>query len=108
MQKHYKEYKQKYLGSSDTASLTIRFFDKESESVCHELLTFVCDGDYDAYIVDENAKIGEHYKCVFDKAVKWLHIIDDFDVSFKTKANHVKIYRSGNYGCIVQVFGEWV
>lgn len=97
--RNYKQYTKEYLGYSDIASLTLRSPDKVS------ILNFGSDGDYHAYIVDENAKIGSHYTKVFE-CEHWLKIYYDDGILFDVMAKKFKIYRAGEFGCIIQVIGR--
>lgn len=94
--KSYKEYNRVYIGGSDCASLVLRAPEKV------QLLKFMEDGDYMAYLVDENAEIGAHYEKVFT-ATSWISIYDDNGLTFEANAEEINIYRAGNYGCIIQL-----
>lgn len=109
MEKFYKDYDAIYLGYSDIANITIRYcIDEEDyKGIQYKNIKFGEDGDYDAYLVDENAVIGEHYIEVENVAgCGWLQIIDDakkrFDCRFK---KGFKVFRAGNFGCILQILG---
>lgn len=97
--KHYKEFQKKYIGSSDIASLTIR----SGNNV--DMLHFDEDGEYRAYIITEPAEIGEHYNLVFE-GKHWIRIYDDDELTFHAKADVIKIYRAGEFGCIIQLLGN--
>lgn len=93
---HYKEYDKKYIGSSDIASLTLRFPGGVS------VLNFGEDGSYTAYVVDGKAELGEHYKQVL-QAKYWLKIYDDTDLVRELDGDTITIYRAGDFGCIIQI-----
>lgn len=99
--KNYKEYATKYLGDSDIACL-ILVGCSEKDGLQLDTLDFEEDGSYYAYIVDENARIGEHYTKVAE-FYHWLKIYDDFGLTFRVNAKKVIIYQAGAFGCIIQV-----
>lgn len=99
--KTYKEYPKKYLGSSDYAALTMVGC-KENTGLTSEILHFGEDGIYDAYFVDENAEIGNHYELIATFNY-WLKIYDDYNLTTSLSGSTINIYRAGNYGCIIQV-----
>lgn len=97
--KSYKDYPKMYLGSSDVASLTIR---TPWDAVP---LWFGQDGTYSAYIVDEYAEIGAHYQRVF-VGRDWVRIYDDTELTASFIGRLIKVYRAGEFGCIIQVIKE--
>ena len=101
--KNYKEYERKYIGGSDIAALVLVGCDENGAKT--QLLDFGGDNSYMAYIVDENAEIGAHYKEVATFNY-WLKIYDDHERTFSVYAKEIKIYRAGDYGCIIQIIGE--
>ncbi len=94
--KSYKEFDKTPIGVSDIASLIIR------SSGQLRRLDFGEDGAYNAYIVTEEAYIGEHYRLVFE-GTGWIKIYDDTTLSFSAQADTIRIYRSGAFGCIIQL-----
>lgn len=106
---NYKNYEKRYIGSSDFAALTLTGMRPTDEpGDCTGLKTFALhfggDGSYDAYICDGDAEIGAHYtlEATF---VGWLRIYDDDGLIRKFYADVIKIYRAGECGCIIQLFG---
>ena len=97
--KNYKDYLQTNIGYSDIASLTIR-----SCSIVAPL-DFGSDGDYRAYVVDSDTEIPNHYQLV-QNLEHWVHIFDDAELTFSAKADHIRIYRAGDFGCIIQLDGN--
>lgn len=97
--KNYKDYLQTNIGYSDIASLTIRSCGIVAP------LDFGSDGDYRAYVVDDNAEIPSHYQLV-QNLEHWVHIFDDAELTFSAKADHIRIYRAGDFGCIIQLDGN--
>lgn len=97
--KNYKDYPKQFIGESDIASLTLRSPGRL------EFLNFGEDGDYRAYIVDENAKIGEHYELELEFS-EWLTIYDDTELTFKARAEKINVYRAGDFGCIIQLINK--
>lgn len=60
------------------------------------------DGSYRAYMVTgADVEIGSHYEKV--AAFKgWLRIYDDDGKTFEKSAAEINVYRSGDFGCIIQ------
>jgi hypothetical protein len=104
MNKTYKDFKKEYIGSSDVAALTMVGY-QEGKGISAEILRFSEDGDYDAYIVEGAAEIGEHYTLVaeFDS---WLKIYDDDSLKLRADADIIKVYRAGQFGCIIQILNN--
>lgn len=69
------------------------------------VLSFVSDGAYSAYVVDSDAEIGSHYSKVatFNS---WMKIYDDDSMVCRFEGKKINIFRSGNFGCIVQVMNR--
>lgn len=101
--KNYKEYEEKFIGGSDIAALILVGCDENGLKTSH--LNFGEDGSYRAYIVDENAEIGAHYKKVADFKY-WFKIYDDHGLTYRVNAKEINIYRAGDFGCIIQVIGR--
>lgn len=97
--KSYREYEKHSIGASDIASLTVR------TPGCAFELNFGEDGSYMAYIVDEDATIGDHYKLVKECSC-WIWIYDDDGMSYKAYADKIRIYQAGGFGCIIQLIGK--
>ncbi len=100
--KNYKFYETISLGSSDIATLILSGI-KDSTGLSLEKLTFGEDGNYSAYLVDAEAEIGSHYTLV-NEFTKWLKIYDDDECMADLSADIIKIYRAGEFGCIIQLF----
>ena len=97
--KSYKSYEKKTLGSSDIASLIFRTWDKVG------LIEFGGDGEYSAYIVDEDAEIGEHYQKVVS-ATHWLDLYDDNARTMRFSGAEINVFRAGCFGIIIQVINH--
>lgn len=93
---YYKNYEKVFVGESDIASLIFRSADKL------ESVNFGEDGDYRAYIVDEDAVIGNHYEYTSTFST-WLSIYDDFGLQAKFTAEQIKVYQAGSFGIIIQL-----
>lgn len=104
--KNYKMYPKTLIGQSDFSALTVSHFD--GKEIKLDNLYFGEDGAYSAYIVDEEAKIPECYKVQIEqKGEGWLRIMDDVHLTYKTTFEEgFKIYRSGNFGCIIQILNK--
>ena len=105
--KNYHEYEKISLGYSDIAALTVVGLNEEKSrseyaAIAPECLSFREDGNYEAYLVDEDAEIGEHYTLVLT-FTNWIKIYDDAGLVYKSEhCKEIKIYRSGSFGCIIQ------
>lgn len=101
--KKYDEFQKQPIGVSDIACLIcIGYLDGRLNLT---LLEFGEDGNYSAYIVNEDAEIGAHYH----KALEfdhWLKIYDDNGVVAKFSGEKIIIYRAGDFGCIIQVVNK--
>lgn len=103
----YKNYEQKSIGCSDIAALTLtgmRPADEPGDGTGLKTcaLHFGGDGSYDAYVVDDDAEIGAHYALEATFA-HWLKIYDDDELVREFDADIIKVYRAGDFGCIVQL-----
>ena len=101
--KSYKNYSQEYIGSSDVAALTAIGFD--GNEVAAKVISFGGDDAYMAYIVDENAAIGDHYSEVA-RFKSWAKIVDDSGIQKRFNADEIVIYRAGEYGYIIHLIGR--
>lgn len=104
--KKYKEFQQEDIGASDGASLTLVGGNKEKhyKSKISEL-NFVEDGAYSAYIVEGEAEIGRHYYLEYI-CERYLSIFDDYDHTADFYAEEIRVYRAGDYGCIIQLLSK--
>ena len=81
MKKIYKDYEKIYIGESDRAELTLRFFNSEKKAIDYQGLHFGGDNAYDAYLInDENVEIPAYYQLVLESNSPWLDIIDDANI----------------------------
>ena len=101
MLKDYQDCKWLYLGESDIAQIVLRTNNGA------KTINFGGDGEYQAYFDDgENIDIPERYKCVIDEECAWLWIYDDEErtqkINFKKEVRW-RVYRSCEYGCIIQI-----
>lgn len=94
--KHYKEFTKIYIGDSDIASLILRGPDKLAE------LRFGGDNSYFAYECFGDVVIGNHYTKVFESST-WLSIYDDHGRVYENyrAGESVRVFRAGDYGCII-------
>lgn len=99
--KNYKDYGKVNIGSSDIAALIMAGGGQKNPS----WLLFGEDGSYSAYIVDENAAIGEHYKEIIQFDF-WMKIYDDDGLTRHFHADKIKVFRAGEFGCIIQLIGD--
>ena len=87
--KNYKEYEKRFIGASDIAALILVGCDENGLKT--STLDFGEDGSYMAYVVDEDAEIGAHYKKVADFK-HWLKIYDDDELTYRINAQEINIY----------------
>ena len=87
------------LGYSDIASLTL----KSGLKVYN--LNLGGDGDYKAYIINENCPIPAHYDLEWE-CCNWLWIYDDTQRVARFDADIIKIYTAGDYGVLIQLVNE--
>ena len=102
--KNYKDFEKMYIGASDGACLTISNCDKEGNSR-EEMLYFGEDGEYSAYITYGDVEIGDHYKLMHEFHGV-ITIFDDVDAIFTAKADTIKVYQAGEFGCIIHLEGN--
>lgn len=101
--KSYRDYDKDYIGSSDVAAVTM--IGPCGCELVARVIKFGGDGDYNAYIVDEKTKIGEHYEEVA-RFKTWMKVVDDSAIQQEFHADEIVVYRAGEYGCIIQLIGE--
>ena len=99
--KNYKTYEKKRLGGSDIASLILVGI-SPSGGLKTAALPFGEDGEYSAYIVDEECEIPDYYDLA-ESFVKWARIHDDQGFTTYFYGQEINIYRAGSFGCIIQV-----
>lgn len=98
--KNYKDYNKTYIGSSDSAYLTLKTITGTTEKLC-----FGEDGSYSAYIVDEDTLIPKHYHKEFEFTDS-LEIYNNFDkLEWSAKAKRISVYTAGNFGCLIKLEG---
>lgn len=97
--KTYKDYEKTYIGSSDMAFLIIVGGGENGVRYVH--LKFGEDGEYMAYIVDDDCPIPKHYrlKHTFNR---WIQIYDDDGKVIEIESDIIKVYQAGAFGCIIQ------
>lgn len=98
--KTYKDFEKKFIGISDSAALIVAGC--TGGGLKAEVLKFLEDGSYYAYIVDGTVEIPEHYdlKLTF---TDYIRVYDDSEKTFEIDGKTINIYRSGSFGCIIQV-----
>lgn len=105
--KNYKELEKMYIGGSDSAFLTVIEWgpaDAPNWLTMHEL-KFGEDGDYSAYVCWGDVEIGDHYKKVLELH-RSITIVDDDRAVFDAKADTIKVYQAGEFGCIIHLEGN--
>lgn len=98
--KNYKDFKKQYIGSSDIASLILAGCNEKGLSL--KELHFGQDGSYQAYIVEGEAEIGNHYHKVAEFE-GWMKIYDDEELIKEFKGKEIAVYRAAEMGCIIQI-----
>lgn len=105
--KSYKEYRRDYIGGTDIAAfILVGCRDNEENGLAAQILRFGGDGAFSAYVVDENAEIGDHYTkvCEFNH---WMKVYDDQTMTAFYDADKIVVYRAGCQGCIFQLIGAY-
>lgn len=108
MNKTYKDFEKRYIGSSDIATIIAVGFDtdgKDGACIKTGAIHFGSDGGYSAYYVDDaSAEIGAHYEKVFECS-NWLKVYDDNGLTLRVDepGATISIYQAGNFGCIIRV-----
>ncbi len=95
--KNYKDFEKRFIGGSDSAFLTITGADGTKTE-----LKFGEDGEYYAYIVQEDTEIGSHYvkRAEFEGSAT---ITDDDGDEIKLIADKIEFFRAGDFGCIIRL-----
>ena len=94
-----------FLGGSDVAALTLVGY-KPDIGLSAEVLKFGSDGEYYAYIVPgEDIEIGSHYKLITTFS-SWLKVYDDDSLMYRCDGDLIRIYRAGDFGCIIQIINQ--
>ena len=101
--KSYKEYDKWYIGSSDIASLILAGSSPNGLKL-HDL-HFGIDDSYQAYIVNGECEIGNHYELEAEFNT-WLKIYDDDGLFKRFNADIIRVYRAGMHGCIIQLLNR--
>lgn len=101
--KSYKEYPRQGLGWSDVAAVILAGCTEEGVSA--EVLHFNFDGEYKAYLVDQDAEIGAYYHLVCS-FLYWMRVYDDEELIETFKADKINVYRAGDGGCIIQLINK--
>lgn len=101
--KSYKDFEKEYIGGSDIASLILAGHSRWGLKL-HDL-HFGEDSSYQAYIVNGDCEIGEHYRFEAE-FYTWLNIYDDDELVKKFRADIIRVYRAGNHGCIIQLLNR--
>lgn len=106
--KNYKDFEKTYIGSSDVATLVLSgawpLAEETNDPAPIKLkaLAFAEDGNYNAYVVDGDTEIGAHYQLVATFEA-WMQIYDDDGLTQKFVADEIRVYRAGEFGCIIQL-----
>ena len=105
--KHYKiDFFTSYLGHSKSHYIFFRTgnpgADKDDPPKCGVIGFGGISDDFNAYIVDGDTEIGEHYHLTQEGA-DWMDIIDDWGITHRFKAEQIKIYEAAKRGCIIQL-----
>ena len=95
--KDHHSYPKEALGGSDMASLMLRSPGKVNELLMGE------DGEYSAYVVDSECIVPSWYRLVFE-CEGWLWVFDDYSRTAEFSGKVIRVFRSGEFGIIVQVF----
>lgn len=105
--KNVSEYKDLRIdiGCSDIAALAMVGISPEerpASPIDAKVLYFGGDDIYHAYLVNKSIEIPDHYH--FEHEFKtWLKIYDDDSLVAVFEAPCIKVYRAGDYGCLIQL-----
>ena len=97
------DYEKVFIGSSDSARLKV--IHRVGNHVSKTYLNFGEDGEYKAYIVDESCTIPDTYELRHSFEGGYVDLFDDEGYNVYIKGETVKIYRRGDFGCIVKIIG---
>lgn len=100
--KRYDDFDKYPIGGSDIAALLLSGPSGPSEPLTAKYINFGEDGEYSAYIVEGEAEIGTHYSLVAE-FYNWMNVYDDDSLAVDFKAPHIKVFRAGERGCIIQL-----
>lgn len=100
----YDKFQKAYIGESDIATLI--FVGCGQGDLIAKPIHFGEDGDYYAYMVNgKDVFIGEHYR-LEQEFSHWVRIYDDTMLVKEIEAEHIKVYRAGSFGCIIQYYND--
>lgn len=100
----YKDFPKVYIGDSDIAALVL--VGPTADGMKTALLDFGEDNAYQAYIVEgEDVEIGSHYH-LDSEWENWLSVYDDAERTYRVHADHIRVYRAGEMGCIIQHWND--
>lgn len=100
--KNYKSYEKTHIGSSDIGLIHVVGMGKDD--IKCEFIPFGQDGWYNAYIVEADTEIPEHYHEVA-RFRAWATVYDDNSMVKQFYGDEIIFYRAGEMGMIVQVIG---
>lgn len=89
------------LGYSDIASLVVVGYIPGKGADAH-MLSLGGDGSYKGYVITDYELVPEHYKKAYE-CNHWLKIYDDEHLVYSVEADHIAIYRAGDYGILILV-----
>lgn len=100
----YDKFQKAHIGESDSAYLIFVGIGCEQGNLIAKPIHFAEDGDYYPYMVHEkDAIIGEHLEQEFSH---WVRIYDNTMLVKEIEADHIKVYRAGSFGCIIQYYND--
>lgn len=93
----HREYLRVSLGGSDISSVILR----DAQGVRE--LRFGEDGTYSAYLVDAECEVPDCYTLEAE-CKSWISVYDDDTKTFELQnpGSVIRVYRSGEFGCIIQ------
>lgn len=104
--KNYYQYSEIEIGKSKNSNLVL--VGMTEQGLKSELLQFGEDGEYTAYVIDDDFEIPSHFQLVHSFK-KWMRVYDDDRSTFELlNASEINVYRYGDLGCIIQFKkGKW-
>ena len=114
--KSYKEYERQFIGDSDIAALI--FVGTTKDGLKANILNFGSDGRYNAYVVDEIVKMtvqentyltSNSFRMTEQRDIFLRESVQRRKASYcsgNMRTDKIRVYRAGDFGCIIQLIGE--
>lgn len=100
--KNYHDCKKYDLGWSDISMITA--VGVGENGIKSEYIYYGSDGDYSAYLADEETAIPDYYEKTADFE-NWATFYSDYYAALSIKAEKIEVYRAGDFGTIIKCKG---